>query len=127
MLPGQGIAVDFGPSRTPVREVMSKLAEERLVEILAQYGSFVAPVKPRVVFGSQFAREAVEKARLDAAGEKEVKTVIGRRARGSTAPARAVLWRRRGLYRQILCAKPAARKYAAAKRVSGSEPGGRER
>jgi DNA-binding GntR family transcriptional regulator len=85
MLSEQEIAAGFGISRTPVREAMIKLAEEGLVEIFPQYGSFVAPIKLRDVFDSQFAREAlecaaVEKAveRLDAALERELKAVIAR-------------------------------------------------
>jgi DNA-binding GntR family transcriptional regulator len=85
MLSEQDIAAGFGISRTPVREAMIKLAEEGLVEIFPQYGSFVAPIKLRDVFDSQFTREAlecaaVEKAveRLDPALEKELKAVIAR-------------------------------------------------
>src|SRR5690348_16817952 len=44
MLSEQDIAAGFGISRTPVREAMIKLAEEGLVEIFPQYGSFVAPI-----------------------------------------------------------------------------------
>jgi DNA-binding GntR family transcriptional regulator len=85
MLSEQDIAAGFGVSRTPVREAMIKLAEEGLVEIFPQYGSFVAPIKLRDVFDSQFTREAlecaaVEKAveRLGATQEKELKAVIAR-------------------------------------------------
>jgi DNA-binding GntR family transcriptional regulator len=85
MLSEQDIAAGFGVSRTPVREAMIKLAEEGLVEIFPQYGSFVAPIKLRDVFDSQFVREslecaAVEKAvdRLDAAVERELKAVLAR-------------------------------------------------
>jgi DNA-binding GntR family transcriptional regulator len=56
-----------------------------LVEIFPQYGSFVAPIKLRDVFDSQFAREAlecaaVEKAveRLDAPLDRELKAVLTR-------------------------------------------------
>jgi GntR family transcriptional regulator, rspAB operon transcriptional repressor len=85
MLSEQEIASNFGISRTPVREAMIKLAEEGLVEIFPQYGSFVAPIKLRDVFDSQFAREAlecaaVEKAveRLDAPQERELRAIIAR-------------------------------------------------
>src|SRR5258708_12632830 len=60
MLSEQDIAAGFGISRTPVREAMIKLAEEGLVEIFPQYGSFVAPIKLREVFDSHFARHALE-------------------------------------------------------------------
>src|SRR5260370_9791015 len=83
MLSEQDIAAGFGISRTPVREAMIKLAEEGLVEIFPQYGSFVAPIKLRDVFDSQFVREAlecaaVEKAvqRLDELQDRQLKAVI---------------------------------------------------
>jgi len=85
MLSEQEFAASLGVSRTPVREAMIKLAEEGLVEIFPQYGSFVAPIKLLDVFDSQFAREAlecaaVEKAidRLDKKQEAELGAVIGR-------------------------------------------------
>ncbi len=85
MLSEQDIAAGFGISRTPVREAMIKLAEEGLVEIFPQYGSFVAPIKLRDVFDSQFVREAlecaaVEKAvqRLDELQDRQLKAVIAR-------------------------------------------------
>ena len=70
MLSEQDIAAGFGVSRTPVREAMIKLAEEGLVEIFPQYGSFVAPIKLRDVFASQFAREALECAAVERAIER---------------------------------------------------------
>ena len=85
MLSEQAIAAGFGISRTPVREAMIKLADEGLVEIFPQYGSFVAPIKLRDVFDSQFVREAlecaaVEKAvdRLDPLQDRQLNAVIGR-------------------------------------------------
>ncbi len=85
MLSEQEIAAGFGISRTPVREAMIKLAEEGLVEIFPQYGSFVAPIKLREVFDSQFAREALECAavakaveRLDELQDRQLRAVIGR-------------------------------------------------
>ncbi len=65
MLSEQDIAAGFGISRTPVREAMIKLGEEGLVEIFPQYGSFVAPIKLREGFDSQFAREALECAAVE--------------------------------------------------------------
>jgi DNA-binding GntR family transcriptional regulator len=92
MLSEQEFAVQFGISRTPVREAMIKLAEEGLVEIFPQYGSFVAPIKLLDVFDSQFAREALECAsveraieRLDKSGDGELKAVIDRQ-RSSLRP-----------------------------------------
>src|SRR5260370_8355523 len=85
MLSEQEIAAGFGISRTPVREAMIKLAEEGLVEIFPQYGSFVAPIKLREVFDSQFVREslecsAIERAveRIDGAQVKVLNTLLQR-------------------------------------------------
>jgi DNA-binding GntR family transcriptional regulator len=98
MLSEQDIAAGFGTSRTPVREALIKLAEEGLVEIFPQYGSFVAPIKLRDVYDSQFAREALECAaiekaidRLDAARERELKAVIARQ-RGLQRPQQRELF-----------------------------------
>jgi DNA-binding GntR family transcriptional regulator len=66
----QELANRFGVSRTPVREAMIKLAEENLVAIYPQYGTFVAPINLREVFDSQFVREALECAAIERAIER---------------------------------------------------------
>src|ERR1051325_7597378 len=66
----QELAHRFGVSRTPVREAMIKLAEENLVAIYPQYGTFVAPINLREVFDSQFVREALECAAVERAIER---------------------------------------------------------
>jgi DNA-binding GntR family transcriptional regulator len=91
MLSEQEIAARFGISRTPVREAMIKLAEEGLVEIFPQYGSFVAPIKLPDVFNSQFAREALESAAVERA--------IERLDRGQDEELRAIIARQRSLLR----------------------------
>src|SRR5579871_5851370 len=60
MLSEQELSQRFGVSRTPIREALIKLAEENLIEIYPQYGSFVAPIKLREVFDAQFVRESLE-------------------------------------------------------------------
>jgi len=70
MLSEQELAQRFGVSRTPVREALIKLAEESLVEIYPQYGSFVAPIKLQEVFDSQFVRESLECAAIERAVER---------------------------------------------------------
>jgi GntR family transcriptional regulator, rspAB operon transcriptional repressor len=85
MLAEQELSQRFGVSRTPIREALIKLAEENLVEIYPQYGSFVAPIKLQDVFDSQFVREslecaAVERAveRIDAAQIKALRAILQR-------------------------------------------------
>jgi len=85
MLSEQELSQRFGVSRTPIREALIKLAEENLVEIYPQYGSFVAPIKLGEVFDSQFVREslecsAIERAveRIDAAQVKALNTLLQR-------------------------------------------------
>lgn len=63
----QEIAQRFAVSRTPVREALIKLVEEKLVEIYPQYGSFVAPILLGDVLDSQFVREALECAAVEQA------------------------------------------------------------
>jgi DNA-binding GntR family transcriptional regulator len=70
LLSEQDLSQRFGVSRTPVREALIKLSEENLVETYPQYGSFVAPIKLRDVFDSQFVREALECAAIERAVER---------------------------------------------------------
>ena len=64
------LAASFGVSRTPVREALGKLEEERLVSILPQYGTFVAPILTDRVFSDQFVREALECAAIGEAAAR---------------------------------------------------------
>lgn len=54
------IAARFGVSRQPVREAFIKLAEEGLVEIRPQRGTFVCKISLRAVEDARFIREAIE-------------------------------------------------------------------
>ena len=65
MLPSEALsekelAQQLGVSRTPVREALIRLADEGLIEILPQRGSFVAPIKLAEVEEAQFIRQALE-------------------------------------------------------------------
>jgi len=57
----------FGVSRSPVRTALTRLAEDGLIEIFPQRGSYVAPIKLAQVRESQFARAALELALLEQA------------------------------------------------------------
>ncbi|HWA80450.1 MAG TPA: GntR family transcriptional regulator [Acetobacteraceae bacterium] len=67
----------LGIGRTPLREAMLRLAEQGLVTIVPQSGSFVAPIQLDRVEEAQFVREQLECAmirevagRIDAAGAR---------------------------------------------------------
>ncbi len=70
------LAGEMGVSRTPIREGLSLLREDRLVETVPQLGSFVARVDPAAIADAQFIRESLECAaiRLAAplAGEADI-------------------------------------------------------
>ena len=54
------LAETLGISRTPVREALARLANVGLVDIYAQRGSVVAPLRISALERSQFLRESVE-------------------------------------------------------------------
>lgn len=54
------ISVLFAASRQPVREAFIKLAEEGLVEVRPQRGTFVCKISVDAVMDARFVREAIE-------------------------------------------------------------------
>lgn len=54
------LAGQLGVSRTPIREALALLREERLVAIVPQLGTFVTRVSPAAVADAAFVREALE-------------------------------------------------------------------
>lgn len=63
--PGEAIsearmALQFGVSRTPVREAFKRLVEEGFLVVVPQVGTFVAPIDLAAVYDSQFVRETLE-------------------------------------------------------------------
>src|SRR3954462_6634181 len=54
------VAKAFGVSRQPVREAFIKLAEEGLLEIRPQRGTFVRKISKTAVMDARFVREAIE-------------------------------------------------------------------
>lgn len=75
----------FGVSRTPLREALIRLAEERLVDVFPQSGTFVARIPHAALPEAVIVRKALEQAalglaldRADAAGLAELGRVIDR-------------------------------------------------
>jgi DNA-binding GntR family transcriptional regulator len=54
------IAIEMGVSRAPVSEAIARLADEALVDVFPQHGSFVAPIRSEDVRESLFIRTALE-------------------------------------------------------------------
>jgi DNA-binding GntR family transcriptional regulator len=54
------IALELAVSRAPVSEAIARLAEEGLVEVFPQHGSFVTPIRAADVRESLFIRTALE-------------------------------------------------------------------
>ena len=72
--PGQqlsenALAAELRVSRTPVREALGRLRDDRLVEIAPQLGTFVSRIRPQAVADAQFIREALECAAIRRAAE----------------------------------------------------------
>src|SRR4051794_15899578 len=57
-------------SRTPVREALVRLRDDRLVEIVPQLGTFVARISNHAVGDAQFVRESLECAAIRLAATK---------------------------------------------------------
>ncbi len=95
LLPGTSISENricrhFGVSRTPVRSAIIRLAEEGLIDVYPQQGSFVAPIRLPSIAASRFVRRALEVAVLREAARNWT-TEMSRRARAIiAAQARAV-------------------------------------
>jgi len=60
----------LGVSRTPVREALLQLAEEDLIDVIPQGGTFVARISLGAVREAQFVREALERAVVRTAAER---------------------------------------------------------
>jgi DNA-binding GntR family transcriptional regulator len=64
------LAARLGVSRTPVREALVRLRDDRLVEIVPQLGTFVSRISVESVHDAQFIREALECAAIRLAAER---------------------------------------------------------
>lgn len=88
LLPGTAMsearmALQFGVSRTPVREAFKRLVEEGLLVVVPQVGTFVAPIDLAAVYDSQFIRETLEcrtvalaAERADAEGRRRLNELV---------------------------------------------------
>jgi len=86
--PGEAIsearmALNFGVSRTPVRESFKRLVEDGLLVVVPQVGTFVAPIDLAAVYDSQFVRETLEcrtvalaAQKIDAQGKVDLERLI---------------------------------------------------
>ncbi len=75
LMPGQRLSENelarrFGTSRTPVREAVMRLADEGLVEVWPQRGTFIARISLRAVRRARFVRMALEIAIFRRAAER---------------------------------------------------------
>jgi hypothetical protein len=57
--PDNELAGGLGVSRTPIREVLACLRDERLVAIVPRLGTFVTLISPAAVADAEFVREAL--------------------------------------------------------------------
>jgi DNA-binding GntR family transcriptional regulator len=64
------LADRLGVSRTPVREALARLRDERLVAIVPQLGTFVTLISPDAVADAAFVREALECSAIRLATER---------------------------------------------------------
>jgi DNA-binding GntR family transcriptional regulator len=64
------LAGALGVSRTPVREALVQLRDDRLVEIVPQLGTFVTRISLAAVADAQFVRDALECAAVRLAAER---------------------------------------------------------
>ncbi len=63
------LAEQFGVSRTPVREAIGRLRDDRLVDVVPQHGTYVSRISAQAVSDAQFVREALECAAVRVAAE----------------------------------------------------------
>ncbi|MFC7328228.1 GntR family transcriptional regulator [Marinactinospora rubrisoli] len=72
------LAAELGVSRTPVRDAVYRLAEEGLVEVFPQHGTFVARIDQQAFADAQFVRESLERSALRLATERATSEHIAR-------------------------------------------------
>lgn len=105
LLPGAAMsearmALQFGVSRTPVREAFKRLVEEGFLVVVPQVGTFVAPIDLAAVYDSQFVRETLEcrtvalaAERIDAEGRARLDALVAQQASAMQAGDRVAFFR----------------------------------
>jgi GntR family transcriptional regulator, rspAB operon transcriptional repressor len=93
------IAESYGVSRTPVREAFKKLAEDGLLEVVPQVGTFVARIDLVAVRDDHFVRESLEcrlvelaAQRIDAAGRALLRANVAQQRRALAEGDRAAFF-----------------------------------
>jgi DNA-binding GntR family transcriptional regulator len=71
------LALRIGVSRTPIREALVRLRDDRLVEIVPQLGTFVTRISPLAVADAQFVRESLECAAVRLAATRTNTEAVG--------------------------------------------------
>ena len=64
------LADRFGVSRTPIREALGRLRDDRLVQVVPQLGTYVSRLSIQAIGDAQFIREALECAAIRPAAEQ---------------------------------------------------------
>lgn len=70
------LAESLGVSRTPVREALSRLGAEQLVDLRARSGGVVSPIRLEAVGAAQFVREQLEVAIVAEAAKASNKRIM---------------------------------------------------
>ncbi len=83
------LAERLGVSRTPVREALGRLRDERLVAIVPQLGTFVTLISPAAVEDAAFIREALECAAIRLATDRMTDAGLAELQANLAAQARA--------------------------------------
>jgi len=79
------LALRFGTSRAPVREALIRLAEEGLIEVRPQRGSFVSRISLAAMQRARFVREALEVAIAGRAAERGLSPAAHQKATAALA------------------------------------------
>jgi DNA-binding GntR family transcriptional regulator len=103
------IAEAYGVSRTPVREAFKRLAEDGLLEVVPQVGTFVARIDRALVRDSHFLRETLEcritelaAQRIDDAGRAGLRGNLAEQRRAVAAGDAAAFFRADEAMHQML-------------------------